>query len=495
MRAGASLRWAGVFVGGLAVAIAISARADEPAQTPWPGGEAPDEPTFARWVDEAVELGAREAADEAVAAVEPAEGREALAVSQERLDQGGDINDILFRLGDSIFSHEFDRADGFGAGASGKLRRIHTGVRGGLDSHACSSCHSVGGVDGAGSETQRAFVEGDGVRESSALARNAPQVIGGGIVQALALEMTRELAASRDVALLQAKTSGAPVTVALKAKGVSFGALTVDPGGSLDTTRVEGVSTDLVVRPFGWKGNVATLRRFAEDAARVHFGIQSTVIAASQEKNPDVVRFGPGPGADPDNDGVVRELEEGALSAMAIYMAMLESPAVRVPFDLGLRERWARGSATFDAVACATCHTRELTLLGVSWRELPDTTGGPGNLVYIMTEGDQPKSSANVRLFSDLKRHDMGPELADRHVGSDGIPTSVFLTRPLWGLADTAPYLHDGRAPSLPEAIVAHGGEATASRDAYLALSADGKADLHVFLLSLSRAQRLRMAR
>lgn len=197
----------------------------------------------------------------------------------------------------------------------------------------------------------------------------------------------------------------------------------------------------------------------------------------------------------PDNDGVVRELEEGALSAMAIYMAMLESPVMRVPFDRGLRERWARGSAAFDAVACNTCHTRELTLLGVSWRELPDTTGGPGNLVYVMVEGEQPKSSASVRLFSNLKRHDMGPGLAERHVAADGIPSSVFLTRPLWGLADTAPYLHDGRAPSLPEAIVAHGGEAAASRDAYLALSTDGKADLHVFLLSFSRAQRLRVAR
>jgi CxxC motif-containing protein (DUF1111 family) len=67
----------------------------------------------------------------------------------------------------------------------------------------------------------------------------------------------------------------------------------------------------------------------------------------------------------------------------------------------------------------------------------------------------------------------------------------VFLTRPLWGLAETAPYLHDGRAPTVHEAIVFHGGEAAVARDAYLALDDSGRASLRVFLMSLSRQPKL----
>ena len=95
-----------------------------------------------------------------------------------------------------------------------------------------------------------------------------------------------------------------------------------------------------------------------------------------------------------------------------------------------------------------------------------------------------------MHLFSDLKRHDMGPALATPGAAGD-IPARVFLTRPLWGLAETAPYLHDGRAPTVQDAIVLHGGEATAARDAYLALDEQARASVRVFLASLSREPKL----
>src|SRR5207244_4179373 len=82
-----------------------------------------------------------------------------------------------------------------------------------------------------------------------------------------------------------------------------------------------------------------------------------------------------------------------------------------------------------------------------------------------------------VHLFSDLKRHDMGAGLATP-APQGKIPARVFLTRPLWGLAVTAPYLHDGRAPTVHEAIVLHGGEATKARDAYLALDEPARASV-----------------
>jgi CxxC motif-containing protein (DUF1111 family) len=84
----------------------------------------------------------------------------------------------------------------------------------------------------------------------------------------------------------------------------------------------------------------------------------------------------------------------------------------------------------------------------------------------------------------------MGPALAAPSTQGT-IPAQVFLTRSLWGLAETAPYLHDGRAPTVNEAIVLHGGEATAARDAYLKLEERDRASIRVFLTSLSRDPKL----
>jgi CxxC motif-containing protein (DUF1111 family) len=179
---------------------------------------------------------------------------------------------------------------------------------------------------------------------------------------------------------------------------------------------------------------------------------------------------------------------------MACYLAMLEAPVILPPHDQGLRERWANGSRLFDSTGCATCHKRELPVRNRNWHETADST--PGEVVIdVLADGDGPKGPAEVKLFSDLRRHAMGDALADPRPSEDGIARDVFLTRPLWGLAESAPYLHDGSAPTIPNAILAHGGEARAARDAFAALPEHDQADLHVFLLSLTREPKLRYAR
>jgi CxxC motif-containing protein (DUF1111 family) len=97
-----------------------------------------------------------------------------------------------------------------------------------------------------------------------------------------------------------------------------------------------------------------------------------------------------------------------------------------------------------------------------------------------------------IYAFTDLQRHDMGPELADPRPeilpdGAGEVAGNLWLTRSLWGLADTAPYLHDGRAATVEEAILAHGGESAPSREAYIALAGVDQAALRVFLASLTR--------
>ena len=71
-------------------------------------------------------------------------------------------------------------------------------------------------------------------------------------------------------------------------------------------------------------------------------------------------------------------------------------------------------------------------------------------------------------FYSDLKRHDLGPAFHERDY--DGTIRREFVTTPLWGVATTAPYGHDGRSINLMEVILRHGGEAQAARDAFARL-------------------------
>src|SRR4029450_8823897 len=88
------------------------------------------------------------------------------------------------------------------------LRRIHLGPAGGPDAFACFSCHSKGGPDGAGTQTQNAFLRGDGERITGADQRNAPHLLGLGPVALLAREMSAELQGEVSAARDRAQADG-----------------------------------------------------------------------------------------------------------------------------------------------------------------------------------------------------------------------------------------------------------------------------------------------
>jgi len=105
----------------------------------------------------------------------------------------------------------------------------------------------------------------------------------------------------------------------------------------------------------------------------------------------------------------------------------------------------------------------------------------------------KPNGSVAVPLFSDLRQHNMGVQLADRakqgaDVAGICIAKRLFLTRPLWGVADTGPWLHDGRALTLKEAILHHegdGSEANPIIRAFRQLTPDEQQAVVDFLLTL----------
>jgi len=487
--------------------LAVEARA--PSSTPWSrpassrldDAAVPDDTVLLEQLSDALELRRREDFDRMLDARDPGELIEHATLSEPALDRGVLGIDALFIVGDEMFAYPFRPENGWGAGKTPALRRIHAGPAGGPDAFACASCHSKGGPDGAGTQTQNAFMRGDGLRTVGADQRNPPHVLGLGPVDRLGREMTAELRAQAEAARERARSEGTRVELPLVAKTVSFGRIAAMPDGTLDTSGVAGVDADLVVRPFGWKGHQATLRGMAEESLHLHQGLLTNRIQlAVGDGSLAAEAYGKGQWFDVDEDGVSLEIHAGMLTTMVAYLAQLEVPTMRPPRDAGLLDLWAVGRTRFDELGCAGCHVPALELVDpkLDAREDPDPAR-PRFVIDVAKDGDGPKVEPKyggrvtpylVHLFSDLKRHDMGPGLATP-AAQGTIAPAVFLTRPLWGLAETAPYLHDGRAPTVHDAIVLHGGEAGGARDAYLALDEQGRASVRVFLASLSRAPKL----
>jgi hypothetical protein len=469
----------------------------------------PDDGVLLEQLAEAIELRRREDFDRMLDARDPGELIQHATLTEESFDRRTLGIDALFVVGDELFAYLFRPENGWGAGGTNRgaadytprLRRVHRGPAGGPDAFACASCHSKGGPDGSGTQTQNAFLQGDGERIAGADERNPPHLLGLGPVELLAREMSAHLQAQAASAREEARANGRAVERALTTKGVSFGRVTAHPDGTLDHGALDGVDPDLTIRPFGWKGHQATIRDMAEESFHIHQGLLSKRIQlAVGDGSLDAAPYGKGKWYDVDEDGISLEIDSGMLTTMVGYLSQLEVPVMRPPRDPGLLDAFAAGRSHFDTVGCAGCHVPTLELDDPAFdARQPAPEGGTAFVIDVARDGEHPKIEPKyagnvtpylVHLFSDLKRHDMGAALATP-AAQGTIPAGVFLTRPLWGLAETAPYLHDGRAPTVHEAIVLHGGEASAARDAYLALDENGRASVRVFLASLSRQPKL----
>jgi cytochrome c553 len=190
---------------------------------------------------------------------------------------------------------------------------------------------------------------------------------------------------------------------------------------------------------FGWKAQIPRLADFVRDAMMGELGITT----------PD-----DGRGFAPATDGdAVADPELSAQQAADVlaFMAALPAPQRVGSFDPLV----ALGQQVFGEVGCTKCHVPALQ--GVN---------GP------------------VPLFSDLLLHNV-MDAGYRGMAEPGAGVGMFRTPPLWGIRDTAPYMHDGRAETLFDAIQAHAGEAQAVRAAFLARPAADQNALLLFLADL----------
>ena len=414
-----------------------------------------------------------------------------VTVTQAQLESGRLKFREIQRQGLLVFATQFNSYDGYGDGppdlrdplklgervtlqANGSFLRVH-----GLDGQSCLECHSVVsnasvppvfGIGGFGGAASNAMVAGGAidpeVRGAGFSGRfiNPPALFGAGGIQALGLEMTSDLQRLKREAQ---QTEG--LDVRLETKGVDFGVLRFE-SGEFDFSGVEGIDEDLVVRPFGRKGEFSTVRAFDLEALPFHFGIQPVEVV--------------GVDVDEDGDGVVNEIGVGPVSALEVFITTLPAP---------IQERQRKGdsgSVLFNEMGCETCHRSSLVTDGsiLTYRFPEDSIDTSANVFLEVDLEDEDLGFASagkgiqVSLFADLKRHDMGPGLGE-NFGSR--LDRMFTTARLWGVADTAPYMHDGRALTLNAAILMHGGEAQAAADAFAAAEVEEQAALLRFLRSL----------
>lgn len=417
--------------------------------------------------------------------------------------------DALIDYGEVLFGARFTTLDGAGRKMATQAiiptkrkrpPREEFSRTAGLDANSCASCHHTPVIGGAGDFAANVFVsEGfdnadfDSTDPQFSNERNTNHLFGAGLVELLAREMTADLQAIRAKAAKQARAEGRSVTLALETKGVDFGAITVAADGMVDLSGLDGVDTDLVIRPFSQKGVMTSLRQFTVNALNHHHGIQ-----------PDE-RFGTRwtGEADFDEDGVDNEMSADHVSALVAWQATLPPPSPFVPDNAAWREAAARGSDVFDAIGCASCHVRALPLQSLQFADpgpydtagtlrAGEVEGAVYDLSLLDWAADLPRNADGhvmVPLFGDLKRH----RIADREIAALGnellaqrfVDRDVFQTSELWGIADTDPYGHRGSMTTLDEVIRAHGGDAYDQGRAYEALSDDARSDLIAYLKTL----------
>lgn len=425
-------------------------------------------------------------------------------IEQDDIIDGALTFDELFTAGKTLFSAKFNTCDGQGRPATtgtGEKRVadqpafIRTSAP---DADSCTGCHAQPRDGGSGDFVANVFVLAqaldpvtDSVAPEFSNERNTLGMFGAGPIEMLGREMTADL---------QAQAQNLPDgTHTLTTKGVGF-EVTVQ-GGVVVASK--GVDRDLIIKPFHQAGVVRSIREFTVNAYNHHHGMQA-------EERFDL---NPGKGDDYDEDGTTRELTIGDVTAATVFQAALGTPGRILPADRTERRAVKRGEARFREIGCASCHVPTMVLNSRLFVEPhPLNPAGTFNdttqsFSFDMTkEGEKPRlqkapgGGAIVRAFTDLKRHNLcdpedRPE-AIRHFCNERLAqgrsdqedrsgAEYFITRKLWDAGNSAPYGHRGDLTTLTEAILAHGGEGRASRNAFVALPAEDQAAIVKFLKTL----------
>lgn len=386
----------------------------------------------------------------------------------------------LFYLGKERFEHNFTIAEGRGPLFNGS---------------ACTTCHfsPVTGGSEPGTtknvrhmtivhdrQTNMAFEFGGPVRQQQSIAgepgagacnmppeqdisapesfislRHTPPVFGFGLLDAVSDETLLEYQGF--------KASKRPGVGGVANFGTELEGLVRLQAFAFDITRKQPAGPARVSR-FGWHASTATLFQFSTEPFNIELGVSTPFFPREFTHNgeplPPECRVANAQPNDVNSQGSIKLFH---------FQALLAPPA-RGPITPDV----IKGEALFRQVGCPDCHRESMRTVKDYYMPLAN---GTAHRVEAL-------SDKVFSPYSDLLLHDMGPGLAD-HRPQGRASGAFWRTTPLWGFRHKTNYLHDGRTTSELEAIALHGGEATSSRDAFLALSPADQQRLIDFLESL----------
>lgn len=390
------------------------------------------------------------------------------------------------RRGRQLFQRKFTQAQGQGPNEGDGVGDINSdnAIGAGL-TDSCAACH--GRPRGSGGAGGNVNTHPD--------SRDSPHLFGLGLKEMLADEITTDLRSIRDLAIARAKETKHPYAMKLTSKHINYGSITANVDGSVDTSKVVGVDSDLRVKPFFAEGSTISIREFVVGALHKEMGLEAStdpdLLAASAggrvvtpagmvlDGSKDKISAPPPP--DPVNGN---EIDPALVDHLEFYLMNYFRPAHGEQ-----TEATDLGRKIFARIGCGSCHIADLTINHDRRVADLETVYDPVNgnvfdnlfatatpLIYTKDDGSGlpvlklPLGNSFVvkDILTDFKRHDIGANFYERNW--DGSMQTQFLTRPLWGVGSTGPYGHDGRSMTLTDVILRHGGEAQASRDAFVAL-------------------------
>jgi CxxC motif-containing protein (DUF1111 family) len=242
---------------------------------------------------------------------------------------------------------------------------------------------------------------------------------------------------------------------------------------------------------FGWKAQSPSLAAFVQAACANELGLG----------NPGQAQ--PRPLGRPEYQPSSTDLTQEQCDQLTAFCASLARPVERVPPEIKAEDA-DKGKKLFRNIGCADCHTPNLGGVEGLYSDLllhrmgQDLEGGgsyndppkpppqkPNNPPPNNPPGPPPSSYNDPPKPPPQKPNNPPPNNPPGPPPSESPSPGEWRTPPLWGVADSGPYLHDGRAPTLEDAIRLHGGQAGRSSRRFAALPANEQAQLVSFLRTL----------
>jgi CxxC motif-containing protein (DUF1111 family) len=347
-----------------------------------------------------------------------------------------------FREGRALFTHQFTPQEGLGPL---------------FNEDRCSSCHDLPTVGGTGVENE--------LKATRFVAPDSCDLLiakGGDVFEARSTPALRRRGIERGTVPPEATGRARVIPPELYGLGLveAIPEAVIRARADQEDRNGDGIkghpgrSADGRLARFGQKADQPTIRDFVESALLGEMGLTTPGHPAEKRPNGRPLPPGVDPAPDP-------EVSATQVARLADFVRFLAPPAPTAASPPG-QDSVRRGERLFQRIGCASCH-------------VPEMWTGPSAVSAL----DQK----TVALYSDLLLHDLGPRLGD--ICAPGARPPELRTARLSGLRLRTQYLHDGRAPTIEEAILQHGGEASSARDAFTRASPTERRLVLRFLSSL----------